>query len=756
MKSRIFHFKNQLQVYIMLACLVCVQDISVASELIATIGQPLFKWQAFLENNTILRIAPKQIQIVDADTGNVVDVLLNLTYGNDLVFSSNTSHFAILSYSYTGKIRKDTVEIWDVNARQKLAEWEIENGDEVVAFSPTHPVLAISGNREIYLWNWQTGEQVGSITGNLDDNTVTFTPDGRHLIAVSNQVNTNMWDVETFDLVGHFDGNNGSRLDGVAISPDGKYIAAFDEKQEGVYVWNMDSRDLLWDTKSGKGEISEIAFSPDSQQLYVATKTSELHRRGYQPWTGWDDKVRVWDAKSGQLIDTISTEFVNLDMMILSPDGRTVLLQYSDAVVLWDIEKKKSLQVWGDFVARSCCSAVKLSPDGKTVVGLTAHFIKVWDVASQQMRILTSADGYMYEGFAISPDSKKIAVIKEPWVEIVDIQTGRVETQIYPESVWFIRDVTFSSSGRWLTVAGGRDLVIFDMQNLDNPQFPQRNLESGTIPGYDKFTFSQDDKYLAASAWPNNNNDDTYWMLLWKREGETFIFQYAWVTPELEAPPAFGSIDDGSRVLAAPGEEDIQIWELLSDKPQMLATLDGEGPAQFSPDGRYLFASAQIWDWQTSKPVNNPSYPSFEDISQDGSVLLSYTIPGQYHVYDIKHTLTQLPTAVETKGRKLVTLGQIKRNQLLQNFPNPFNPETWIPFQLAKNRNVTIQIYTPTGNLVRTLSLGMKSAGNYSSQSKAIHWDGRNNQGEPVSSGIYLYTINAGDFSATRKMLIRK
>ena len=60
------------------------------------------------------------------------------------------------------------------------------------------------------------------------------------------------------------------------------------------------------------------------------------------------------------------------------------------------------------------------------------------------------------------------------------------------------------------------------------------------------------------------------------------------------------------------------------------------------------------------------------------------------------------------------------------------------------------------GNLVRTLSLGVMAAGNYTSQSKAIHWDGRNNRGEPVSSGIYLYTINAGEFSATRKMLIMK
>ena len=101
-------------------------------------------------------------------------------------------------------------------------------------------------------------------------------------------------------------------------------------------------------------------------------------------------------------------------------------------------------------------------------------------------------------------------------------------------------------------------------------------------------------------------------------------------------------------------------------------------------------------------------------------------------------------------------LGAVKRNQLLQNFPNPFNPETWIPFRLANESHVTIHIYAPTGQLVRRLSRGTMPAGDYSSQAKAVYWDGRNQIGEPVSSGIYLYTISTGDFSATRKMLIRK
>ncbi len=117
---------------------------------------------------------------------------------------------------------------------------------------------------------------------------------------------------------------------------------------------------------------------------------------------------------------------------------------------------------------------------------------------------------------------------------------------------------------------------------------------------------------------------------------------------------------------------------------------------------------------------------------------------------------TQESLKVDPNGKKFVILGDIKRNQLLQNFPNPFNPETWIPFQLADTADVTILIHSVKGELIRTLSLGTMSAGVYTTYSKAAYWDGSNDNGESVSSGVYFYTIEAGDFSATRKLLVQK
>ena len=94
--------------------------------------------------------------------------------------------------------------------------------------------------------------------------------------------------------------------------------------------------------------------------------------------------------------------------------------------------------------------------------------------------------------------------------------------------------------------------------------------------------------------------------------------------------------------------------------------------------------------------------------------------------------------------------------RLLLNYPNPFNPETWIPYQLAEATKVTVMIHAMNGSLIRTLELGHQAAGTYKSKSQAAYWDGRNEFGEQVASGLYFYTLTAGDFSATHKMLVRK
>ena len=124
------------------------------------------------------------------------------------------------------------------------------------------------------------------------------------------------------------------------------------------------------------------------------------------------------------------------------------------------------------------------------------------------------------------------------------------------------------------------------------------------------------------------------------------------------------------------------------------------------------------------------------------------------------HTFSSIVTPEDLANAvlsiRLDSIGKPKLTQLLQNFPNPFNPETWIPYQLEKSAEATLQIYDTSGDIVRTLDLGFKGQGFYMTRSTAAYWDGRNNMGEQVASGVYFYSLHTSDLSATRKMLILK
>ena len=109
-----------------------------------------------------------------------------------------------------------------------------------------------------------------------------------------------------------------------------------------------------------------------------------------------------------------------------------------------------------------------------------------------------------------------------------------------------------------------------------------------------------------------------------------------------------------------------------------------------------------------------------------------------------------------TKLEQLLDTFIPEKNRLLANYPNPFNPETWIPYQLAAPTDVSISIYSADGKIIRILQLGNMPAGHYIRRNHAAYWDGKNNTGEPVASGLYFYTLTTGDFTATRKMLILK
>ena len=144
-----------------------------------------------------------------------------------------------------------------------------------------------------------------------------------------------------------------------------------------------------------------------------------------------------------------------------------------------------------------------------------------------------------------------------------------------------------------------------------------------------------------------------------------------------------------------------------------------------------------------------PGASSEVTITVVGSAL---TVPGEYGV-----KVTATSQGDRTKTVELDTTTTIyPKTRALPNFPNPCNPETWIPYHLGKPSDVKITIYAMSGEVVRTLALGHKLSGSYQTKGQAAYWDGTNEHGETTASGVYFYKFAADDFSAVRKMLVLK
>ena len=147
--------------------------------------------------------------------------------------------------------------------------------------------------------------------------------------------------------------------------------------------------------------------------------------------------------------------------------------------------------------------------------------------------------------------------------------------------------------------------------------------------------------------------------------------------------------------------------------------------------------------------------------------MIKSTLSSPENVIVVRRALNELDAVPEKSQSVEITIRflhswlananqNVRETRLLPNYPNPFNPETWIPYQLAESADVSVTIYDVGGHLVRTISIGFKPVGYYLTRERAAYWDGRNETGEPVSSGVYFLRFLAGDFAATQRVVIVK
>ena len=232
---------------------------------------------------------------------------------------------------------------------------------------------------------------------------------------------------------------------------------------------------------------------------------------------------------------------------------------------------------------------------------------------------------------------------------------------------------------------------------------------------------------------------------------------------------------DGNTLASASGDGTVLLWELApapAASEKIAADVNTDGVVNIQD--MVLVASNFGKTGENVADVNNDGVVNIIDLTLVAGMLgnaagappvwgLDREIaPTREQVQQWLHQARQVNLTDSAFQRGILVLEHLlvtltpKRTALLPNYPNPFNPETWIPYQLAAPADVTVSIYSADGRLVQILALGHQPVGLYESRSRAAYWDGRNALGESVASGVYFYTLTAGEFTATRKMLIMK
>ena len=397
-----------------------------------------------------------------------------------------------------------------------------------------------------------------------------------------------------------------------------------------------------------------------------------------------------------------------------SPDGTRLAVAGSFGIRLYDAQTGEELDLLIGHAG--IVNSVSFSPDGRTLAsgGFDAT-IRLWDVRTGELlRILTGHTDDI-DGISFSPDGRTLASGGfDATIRLWDVRTGRLlETLTGHRGI--VYSVSFSPDSKTLA-SGGRDATI-RLWDVRTGRL-LRTLIGHTAGWISSISFSPDGRTLASGG-----RDATIrlWDVRTGRLLRTLIRHTRWVRSVSFSP-------DGWTLASGSSDATIRLWDVRTGRHlrTLIGHTAGVYSVSFNPDG-----------WTLASGSGN------------GTVLLWGTIPMAPAAPSQLLIALNKENLINANSRPLET-------SLLANYPNPFNPETWMPYQLASPAEVRIVIYAADGQVIRKLDLGYQPMGFYESRSRAAYWDGKNAVGEPVASGVYFYTFTAGDFTATRRMLILK
>ena len=480
------------------------------------------------------------------------------------------------------------------------------------------------------------------------------------------------------------------------FSSDGQTLAS-GSSDRTIRLWSATTgfhKQTLTGHTSG---IYDISFIEDGQTL--ASKSN-------------DGTIRLWDTATGQHKETLSIN--DLRNVSINSDGTMLAGVYSNrSVSLWDIATETEIASLVDHASN--IYSVVFSPNGKTLASGGSDFIvRLWNLSTR---------------VNIAPSTIESPAIGEEFDININVVGGQ-DVRGYEISVEYDRNslsYVSHAHGDYLSEKVYKGPIIRKLGSVSfsNVSTAEAGEGDGTLATITFKVISRRASTISLSAILSNSDG--------------VRLPYIVISGKVVEPPwdvnSDGSVDilDLSYVAARFGQEDQTEADInrdgVVDIKDLITVASGMGreadaPAVLNHNLSKILTRSIVQQWLSQAQQLNLTDPT----SQKGILFLEYLLA----------SLTPKETA------------------LLPNYPNPFNPETWIPYQLAQSADITISIYSVDGTVVRTLNLGYRPAGIYRNRTRAAYWDGKNEVGEPVASGIYFYTLTAGNFKSTRKMLILK
>ena len=523
-----------------------------------------------------------------------------------------------------------------------------------------------------------------------------------------------LWDVGSRTTIATLEGHTDA-VGSVAFSPDGTLLAS-GSGDGTVKLWDMTTRESIATLEGDtEGIVTSVSFSSDGTLL--ASKILEFSDEYFfSPLESATITVKLWDVVTRETIATLEG-----DQASFSPAGNLLaFVSDGNLIKLWDVGRRETIATLEGHTGG--VQSISFSPDGTLLASAsldTVNAVKLWEVATG--KTITTLEGHVDRAFtAFSPDGNLLAYFSVNGMRLWDV--ARQETiTTFTGDVW---SVTFSPDGALLAYLENSEMKLWDVAQ-------QKTIANvGEHAG------------LIASL---------------------LLGDSVWFSP------------DGA-LLAYLAPDGIKLWDVVSaitpSEPEKIAA-DVNGDGVVDVNDLVIVAQQYGKTGTNTADVNRDRVVDVYDIilvivaieTASSAPAIRAQIQSHFTEAQLQQWLTEARASGNTSViyqqgiavlEQLLALFTPKETALLANYPNPFNPETWIPYQLAEPADVTLTIYTVNGQVVRQLSLGHQLAGTYQSKSRAAYWDGRNAVGEAVASGVYFYTLSAGNFTATRKMLIRK